>query len=50
MAISEWKSVNEEVYTNFGKSIDAGAKGGITVLRDRNQMMRDSTPPEALMR
>ena len=34
MAIRAWKSVNEEVYTNFCKRIDAVAKGGITVLMD----------------
>ena len=49
MAIRAWKSVNEEVYTNFCKRIDAVAKGGITVLTDMYQMMRDCTPPEALM-
>ena len=49
MAIRAWKSVNEEVYTNFCKRIDAVAKGGITVLMDMYQMMRDCTPPEALM-
>ena len=45
MAIRAWKSVNEEVYTNFCKRIDAVAKGGITVLMDMYQMMRDCTPP-----
>ena len=49
MAIRAWKSVNEEVYTNFCKRIDAVAKGGITVLTDMYQMMRDCTPLEALM-
>ena len=49
MAIRAWKSVNEEVYTNFCKRIDAVAKGGITVLTDMYKMMRDCTPPEALM-
>ena len=49
MAIRAWKSVNEEVYTNFCKRIDAVAKGDITVLIDIYQMMRDCTPPEALM-
>lgn len=49
MAIRAWKSVNEEVYTNFCKRIDTVAKGGITVLMDMYQMMRDCTPPEALM-
>ena len=49
MAIRAWKSVNEEVYTNFCKRIDAVAKGGITVLMDMYQMMRNCTPPEALM-
>lgn len=49
MVIRAWKSVNEEVYTNFCKRIDAVAKGGITVLTDMYQMMRDCTPPEALM-
>ena len=49
MAIRAWKSVNEEVYTNFCKRIDAVAKGGITVLMDMYQMMRDCTSPEALM-
>ena len=36
MAIRAWKSVNEEVYTNFCKRIDAVAKGGITVLTDKS--------------
>ena len=49
MAIRAWKSVNEEVYTNFCKRIDTVAKGGITVLMDMYQMMWDCTPPEALM-
>ena len=49
MAIRAWKSANEEVYTNFCKRIDTVAKGGITVLMDMYQMMRDCTPPEALM-
>ena len=49
MAIRAWKSVNEEVYTNFCKRMDAVAKGGITVLTDMYQMMRDCTPREALM-
>lgn len=49
MAIRAWKSANEEVYTNFCKRIDAVAKGGITVLMDMYQMMRDCTPPEALI-
>ena len=49
MAIRAWKSVNEEVYTNFCKRIDAVAKGDISVLMDMYLMMRDCVPPEALL-
>lgn len=49
MAIRTWKSANEEVYADFCKRIDAVAKGDISVLIDMYQMMRDCTPPEALI-
>lgn len=49
MAIRAWKSANEEVYADFCKRIDAVAKGDISVLIDMYQMMRDCTPPEALI-
>lgn len=49
MAIRAWKSANEEAYVNFCKRIDAVAKGNISVMMDMYQMMRDCTPPEALI-
>ena len=49
MAIRAWKSANEEVYADFCKRIDAVAKGNMSVLIDMYQMMRDCTPPEALI-
>lgn len=49
MAIRAWKSANEEVYADFCKRIDAVSKGDISVLIDMYQMMRDCTPPEALI-
>ena len=49
MAIRAWKSANEEVYADFYKRIDAVAKGDMSVLIDMYQMMRDCTPPEALI-
>ena len=49
MAIRAWKSANEEMYANFCKRIDAVAKGDVSVLMDMYLMMRDCTPPEALM-
>lgn len=49
MAIRAWKSANEEVYADFCKRIDAVAKGDMSVLIDMYQMMRDCTPPEALI-
>lgn len=49
MAIRAWKSVNEEVYADFCKRIDAVAKGDMSVLIDMYQMMRDCTPSEALI-
>lgn len=49
MAMRAWKSANEDVYANFCKRMDAVAKGDMSVLMDMFQMMRDCTPPEALM-
>ena len=49
MAIRAWKSANEEVYANFCKRMDDVGKGDISVLMDMYQMMRNCTPPEALM-
>lgn len=49
MAIRAWKSVHEESYTNFCKRMDIVSKGNLSVLMDMYQMMRDCTPPEALM-
>lgn len=49
MAIRAWKSANEEVYADFCKRIDAVAKGNMSVLMDMYLMMRDCTPPEALI-
>ncbi len=49
MAIRAWKSANEEMYADFCKRMDAVAKGDVSVLIDMYLMMRDCTPPEALM-
>ena len=49
MAIRAWKSSNEELYANFCKRMDDVGKGNISVLMDMYQMMRNCTPPEALM-
>ena len=49
MAIRAWKSANEELYANFCKRMDDVGKGNISVLMDMYQMMRNCTPPEALM-
>ena len=49
MAICTWKSANEEVYTDFCKRMDAIGKGNLSILMDIYQMMRECTPPEALL-
>ena len=49
MAIRAWKSANEELYANFCKRMDDVGKGNISILMDMYQMMRNCTPPEALM-
>ena len=49
MAICTWKSANEEVYANFCKRMDAIGKGDLSILMDIYQMMRECTPPEALL-
>lgn len=49
MAIRAWKSVNKDLYANFCKRMDDVGKGNISVLMDMYQMMRNCTPPEALM-
>lgn len=49
MAIRAWKSANEELYVGFCKRMDAVSKGDLSVLTDMYQMMRECTPPEALM-
>lgn len=49
MAIRAWKSANEELYANFCKRMDDVGKGNLSVLMDMYQMMRNCTPPEALM-
>lgn len=49
MAIRNWKSANEELYANFCKRMDAVEKGNLSVLTDMYQMMRECTPPEALL-
>ena len=49
MAIRAWKSAHEEVYANFCKRMDTVAKGDVSVLIVMYLMMRDCTPPEALM-
>ena len=49
MAIRAWKSTNEEVYADFCKRMDAVGNGNLSVLMDIYRMMRECTPPEALM-
>jgi len=49
MAICTWKSANEEVYADFCKRMDAIGKGNLSILMDIYQMMRECTPPEALL-
>lgn len=49
MAIRAWKSANEELYADFCKRMDAVGKGNLSVLMDIYRMMRECTPPEALM-
>lgn len=49
MAICTWKSANEEVYADFCKHMDAIGKGNLSILMDIYQMMRECTPPEALL-
>lgn len=49
MAICAWKSANEELYADFCKRMDAIGKGNLSILMDIYQMMRECTPPEALM-
>lgn len=49
MAIRAWKSANKGFYANFCKRMDDVGKGNISVLMDMYQMMRNCTPPEALM-
>ena len=49
MAICTWKSANEESYADFCKRMDAIGKGNLSILMDIYQMMRECTPPEALM-
>ena len=49
MAICTWKSTNEEVYADFCKRMDAIGKGDLSILMDIYQMMRECTPPEALL-
>lgn len=49
MAIRTWKSANEEVYADFCKRMDAIGKGDVSILMDIYQMMRECTPPEALL-
>lgn len=49
MAICTWKSANEELYADFCKRMDAVGNGNLSVLMDIYQMMRECTPPEALM-
>lgn len=49
MAICSWKSTNEGLYADFCKRMDAVGKGNLSILMDLCQMMRDCTPPEALM-
>ena len=49
MAIRAWKSTNEKLYADFCERMDAVGKGNLSVLMDMYQMLRDCTPPEALM-
>ena len=49
MAICAWKSANEEVYADFCKRMDAIGKGDLSILMDIYQMIRECTPPEALL-
>ena len=49
MAICTWKSANEELYADFCKRMDAVGNGNLSVLMDIYRMMRECTPPEALM-
>ena len=49
MAIRTWKSANEELYADFCKRMDAVGNGNLSVLMDIYRMMRECTPPEALM-
>lgn len=49
MAIRTWKSANEEVYADFCKRMDAIGKGDLSILMDIYQMIRECTPPEALL-
>ena len=49
MAICTWKSANEEVYADFCKRMDAIGKGDLSILMYIYQMMRECTPPEALL-
>lgn len=49
MVIRAWKSDNKKVYADFCKRMDAVAKGNMSVLMDMYLMMRDCTPPEALI-
>ena len=49
MAIRTWKSANEELYVDFCKRMDAVGNGNLSVLMDIYRMMRECTPPEALM-
>lgn len=49
MAICAWKSVNEESYADFCKRMDAIGKGYLSILMDIYRMMRECTPPEALL-
>ncbi len=49
IAICTWKSANEEVYADFCKRMDAIDKGDLSILMDIYQMIRECTPPEALL-
>ena len=49
MAICTWKSANEEVYADFCKRMDAIGRGDLSILMDIYQMIRECTPPEALL-
>lgn len=49
MAICTWKSANEEVYADFCKRMDAIGRGDLSILIDIYQMIRECTPPEALL-